>query len=78
VRQAQVQNQARFGVRWGLGSRHRTCAGDDVLSMTVCRTLDEVLAAADADSKSDPPLSQDQADLIAAILAAGEVRRESE
>jgi hypothetical protein len=37
--------------------------------MTVCRTLDEVLAAADADSASDPPLSQDQADLIAAILA---------
>jgi hypothetical protein len=37
--------------------------------MTLCRTLDEVLAAADADSRDDPPLSQDQADLIAALLA---------
>lgn len=34
-----------------------------------CRTLAEVLAAADADSAGDPPLSQDQADLVAAILA---------
>jgi hypothetical protein len=37
--------------------------------MTVCRSLAEVRAAADADSKGDPPLSQDQADLIAALLA---------
>jgi hypothetical protein len=36
--------------------------------MTTCRTLDEVLAAADA---SDwPPLTQDQADYIAAVLAS--------
>lgn len=35
----------------------------------ICRTLDEVLAAADADAAGDPPLSQDQADLVAAILA---------
>jgi hypothetical protein len=37
--------------------------------MTACRTLDDVLAAADADSAGEPPLSQDQADLVAAILA---------
>lgn len=37
--------------------------------MTTCRTLDEVLAAAGADSIGEPPLTQDQADLIAAILA---------
>jgi hypothetical protein len=37
--------------------------------MTVCRTIAEVLAAADADSRDDPPLSQDQAGLVAALLA---------
>jgi hypothetical protein len=37
--------------------------------MTVCRTLDEVRAAALADAASDPPLTQDAADLVAAILA---------
>jgi hypothetical protein len=37
--------------------------------MTVCRTIDEVRAAADADSRDDPALSQEQADFIAAILA---------
>jgi len=35
--------------------------------MTICRTLDEVRAAALADH--DGPLTQDAADLIAAILA---------
>ena len=35
----------------------------------ICRTLDEVLAAADRDSQADPPLSQDTTDLIAALLA---------
>lgn len=35
----------------------------------MCRTLAEVIAAADADSKNDPPLSQDQADYVAAVLA---------
>ena len=34
-----------------------------------CRTLAEVLAAADADSAGDPPLTQATADLVAAILA---------
>jgi hypothetical protein len=36
--------------------------------MTTCRTLDEVYAAATADSIGDPSLTQAQADLIAAIL----------
>ena len=38
--------------------------------MTTCRTLDEVYAAADADSIGEPPLTQAQADLVAAILAS--------
>ena len=38
--------------------------------MTTCRTLDEVRAAATKAAAGDPPLSQDQADLLAAILAA--------
>jgi hypothetical protein len=37
--------------------------------MTVCRTLEEVIAAADADSAAVPPLTQAQADQVAAILA---------
>jgi hypothetical protein len=37
--------------------------------MTICRTLADVQAAADADSRDDPPLSQEQTDLIAALLA---------
>jgi hypothetical protein len=37
--------------------------------MMLCRSIAEVEAAADADSLADPPLTQDQADLIAAILA---------
>ena len=35
----------------------------------LCRTLAEVEAAALADAASDPPLSQETADLVAAILA---------
>jgi hypothetical protein len=35
-----------------------------------CRTVDEVLAAAAADSLADPPLTQAQADLLAAIRTA--------
>jgi len=35
----------------------------------LCRSLDEVFAAADADSLGEPPLTQAQADRIAAILA---------
>lgn len=34
----------------------------------LCRTLDEVLAAADADSAGEAPLTQKQADQVAAIL----------
>ena len=34
-----------------------------------CRTLDEVRDAGRADGANDPPLTQDQADLIACILA---------
>lgn len=36
--------------------------------MTACRTLAEVLAAADADSEGEPPLSQAAANQVAAIL----------
>lgn len=35
----------------------------------LCRTLDEIYAAADAESVNYPPLTQEQADRIAAILA---------
>lgn len=35
----------------------------------LCRTLADVYAAADADSAGDPPLSQAQADYVAALLA---------
>ncbi len=41
--------------------------------MTACRTLPDVLAAADADSAADEPLTQDQADRTGAILAAAAV-----
>ena len=36
--------------------------------MTICRSAEEVRAAALADAKDDPPLTQDQADHVAAIL----------
>jgi hypothetical protein len=36
--------------------------------MTVCRTIAEVVAAADRDAATDPPLSQDAAELAAALL----------
>jgi hypothetical protein len=39
--------------------------------VTVCRTIADVEAQADADSLNDPPLSQETADKVAAILAAG-------
>ena len=35
----------------------------------LCRTLDEVLAAADADSASIPPCTQAQVNLAAMLLA---------
>jgi hypothetical protein len=37
--------------------------------MTLCRSAEEVRAAALADAKDDEPLTQDQADLVAAIRA---------
>jgi hypothetical protein len=37
--------------------------------MTALRTLDEIWEAGAADGAGDPPLSQAQADLVAAILA---------
>jgi hypothetical protein len=39
------------------------------MSNTVCRTIEEVVAAADRDADNDAPLTQAQADLVAAILA---------
>ena len=39
----------------------------------LCRSLTEVLAAADADSADDEPLTQPQADRTAAILAAARI-----
>jgi hypothetical protein len=38
--------------------------------VTACRTIAEVEAQADADSLSDPPLTQETADKVAAILVA--------
>jgi hypothetical protein len=37
--------------------------------VTTCRTPEEALAAGQADAETDPPLDQDQADLVAVILA---------
>jgi len=37
--------------------------------VTCCRTVDEVRDAARADAQADPPLTQAEADLIAAVLA---------
>lgn len=37
--------------------------------MGVCRTLDEIWAQGAIDGAGDPPLTQAQADLVAAILA---------
>jgi hypothetical protein len=36
----------------------------------ICRTVADVIAAAHADGKDDPPLSQEQADYVAALLAS--------
>jgi hypothetical protein len=35
----------------------------------ICRSAAEALAAGQADAAADPPLTQDEADLIAVILA---------
>lgn len=40
----------------------------------LCRTVDEVRAAARRDGADDPPLTQAQADLVAAILASSPKR----
>lgn len=37
--------------------------------MALCRSLDEVIAAARQDALADPPLSQELADKVAAIRA---------
>jgi excisionase family DNA binding protein len=43
--------------------------------MTICHTLADIDAAAFADAAGDPPLTQDQADLVAAILLAARALR---
>ncbi len=40
------------------------------IAVVWCRTIEEVIAAADAESRNDPPLSQATPDKVAAILAA--------
>ena len=42
--------------------------------MAVCRTLDEIWAQGAIDGAAQPPLTQAQADRIAAILAPGRAR----
>jgi hypothetical protein len=42
--------------------------------MAVCRTLDEIYAAADAESLDEPVRSQEWADKVALILAASGTR----
>lgn len=37
--------------------------------MTTLRTLEQVRAAGRADGEADPPITQDQADYLAAVLA---------
>ena len=43
--------------------------------MAVCRTIADVEAAADADSASDEPLSQEAADRVAALLLAARAQQ---
>lgn len=45
--------------------------------MTACRSIADVEAAADADSAGDPPLSQETADRIAAILLTASPRTQA-
>jgi hypothetical protein len=40
-----------------------------------CRTVDDAYAAGLTDSHTDPPLSQEQADYVAALLAARQPER---
>lgn len=44
--------------------------GEGLEGVVICRTLAEVYAAADADPAADRPLTQAQADYVAALLAA--------
>ena len=39
-------------------------------SMTLCRSIADVEAQADRDSEGEPPMSQETADKVAAILLA--------
>ena len=43
----------------------------------VCRTPDEILAAADELTRDLPPISQRQADLVAALLDAADAARDA-
>jgi hypothetical protein len=45
--------------------------------MTTCRTPEEALAAGQADADQDPPLDQDQADLVAVILAPSQAAEQA-
>jgi hypothetical protein len=45
--------------------------------VTTCRTPDEAFAAGQADADADPPLDQDQADLVAVILAPSQAAEEA-
>lgn len=44
--------------------------------MISCRTIEEVIAAADADSVGEAPMSQESADKVAAILEGARIRGE--
>jgi hypothetical protein len=45
--------------------------------VTTCRTPAEAFAAGQADAETDPPLSQDQADEVAVILAPSRTQEEA-
>lgn len=45
--------------------------------MTTCRSVDEAIAAGLADADADPPLTQDQADEVAVILAPSQAADEA-
>ena len=41
----------------------------------ICRTVAEVIAAAGDDARTDPPLSQDLADYVAAVFASRQLAK---
>jgi hypothetical protein len=47
------------------------------ITQTTCRTPAEAAAAGQADATEDPPLTQDQADLVAVILAPSRTQEEA-